>query len=164
VIFHESGADRRLLDHGGELADIHLRHAPVAVAGIEIAAEQLILLLGRPGRAGLPLQVGIAPRDAALRAARLEQVDRDSGRQAGRAVGAGRAIGHRLAAPEAPQRQLVVHRNGIAAAQRGEHLPLFPVRQVGAGLRGGQEELGGDLLLVVTHRGSARRTGPDHRA
>ena len=87
---------------------VHLDHAAVGVAGAQIAAQQLILLFGRPGLAGGDLEVAIAADDAALGGARLEIAGDDADRDAGGAIEAGRAIGDVLAAPEADPAERVV--------------------------------------------------------
>ena len=65
---------------------VHLDHAAVGMAGAQIAAQQFILLLGRPGLAGGDLEVAIAADDAALGGARLEFAGDDADRDAGGAI------------------------------------------------------------------------------
>ena len=66
AIFDDVGADGRLLDHVGKVALVHLRHAAAGMALGEIAAEQLILLVGGPRLAGADLEVGVAAEQLAL--------------------------------------------------------------------------------------------------
>ena len=73
--------------------------------------------------------------------ARLELVDTDPDRNAGAAHLAGRPVRDGLRATEAGLRQRVVDRRGTTPDQMREHLPLEPVRQVGAGGRGREIEL-----------------------
>ena len=49
-----------MLDHVGIIALVHLRHAAAGMARGEIAAEQLELLVGRPGAAGGDFEIGVA--------------------------------------------------------------------------------------------------------
>ena len=106
----------------------------------EIAAQQLILLLGRPGLAGGDLEIGVALEDAALGRAGLEFLGDDAHRDAGRAIEAGGAIGDVLAAPEADPAERVVELAGMRPRKLGEHLPLGPARQIGARRGRGHEE------------------------
>ena len=86
------------------------------MAGAQIAAEQLILLLGRPGLAGGDLEVGVAADDLALGRVRLELAGDDADRDAGGAIEAGGAVGDVLAAPEADPAERVVELAGMGAA------------------------------------------------
>ena len=92
---------------------VHLDHAAVRVAGAQIAAQQLILLLGRPGLAGGDLEVGVAADELALGGAGLELLGDDADRDAGRAIEAGGAVGDVLAAPEADPPERVVELAGM---------------------------------------------------
>ena len=74
---------------------------------------------------------------------RAEIVDHHAHRDAGAAILARRAIGDGLRATEAGLGQHVVERGGALADEMGEHLALQHARQIGAGRRGGEIELGG---------------------
>ena len=140
-VLDHAGADRRLLDHRGELEDVHVGHAAARMPHPEIAPEQRVLLLGRPGRGDLAAQMGVAHMGLALRPGGPELGGDDARGQAGRAVGAGRAVEHVLATPEPLLAQLVVERAGTRALQRGEQLPLPAPVDIGAGLRRRHVEL-----------------------
>jgi hypothetical protein len=60
AVFDDPRAHRRLLDHRGEFEHIHVGHAAIGMARIEVAAEERILRLGGPGRPGQPTQPLIA--------------------------------------------------------------------------------------------------------
>ena len=142
AIFDDKGAHRRLLDHVGEVALVHLRHAAAGMARGEVAAQQLILLVGGPRLAGVDLEVGMAAQELALGRAGLELGGEHAHRNAGRAVDAARAVGDRLAAAEADPAQCLVELAGVAAAQLSEHLPLNLAGQIRARARVGDEESG----------------------
>ena len=119
---------------------VHLDHAAVGMAGAQIAAQQLILLLGRPGLAGGDLEVGVALQHLALGRVGLEFAGDDADRDAGRAIEAGRAVGDVLAAAEADPAERVVELAGMRAGELGEHLPLGLARDVRARRGRGHEE------------------------
>ena len=83
AIFDDVGPDRGLLDHVGKVALVHLGHSAARVPDREIAAEQLILLVGRPRLARADLEIGMAAKQLALGCARFELGGEDSNRDAG---------------------------------------------------------------------------------
>ncbi|MPL88594.1 hypothetical protein SDC9_34620 [bioreactor metagenome] len=141
AVFDDARLHRRLLDHRGEFEDVHVGHAAIGVARVEIAAEEGELFLGGPGAGGGALQVCVALQHPALGAAGLEIRHPDTGREAGRAIGAGGAVEHILRAPEALARERVVQLFRPLALQRGEQLALRTPVQIGTGLRRGHVEL-----------------------
>ena len=60
AVFDDLGVDMGVLDHHGVVEHGHVRHAALAVAGVEIGAEQRILLGRRLGVVHGADQVGIA--------------------------------------------------------------------------------------------------------
>ena len=142
AIFDDVGADRRLLDHVGEVALVHFGHAAAGVARGEIAAEQLVLLLGRPRLARADLEVGVAAQQLALGGGGFELRGEDPDGDAGRAVDAARTVGDRLAAAEADAAQGLVELARVAAAELGEDLPLDLARQIRARARVRDEKFG----------------------
>jgi hypothetical protein len=66
AIFDEIGPHRRLLDHVGEIALVHLGHAAARMTRRQIFAEEPILLLGRPRLAGRDLEIGMTAKELAL--------------------------------------------------------------------------------------------------
>ena len=96
----------------------------------QIAAQQLILLVGCPRLARADLQVGVAAEDLALGRGRLELGGEHPDRDAGRTFDAARAIGDRLAATEANPAQRFVELARVAAAKFGEHLPFDLARKI----------------------------------
>src|SRR4029079_13079126 len=108
--------DRRLLDHVGKVALVHFGHAAARVAHREIAAEQLVLLVGSPRLARANLEVGIAAEDLALGGAGLELGGKDPHGDAGRTFDAAWAIGDGLAAAEADAPERLVELARVAAA------------------------------------------------
>ena len=96
---------------------VHLDHAAVGMAGAQIAAEQLVLLLGRPGLAGGDLEVARCGggRGAGSRWAGIPGDDAD--RDAGGAIEAGGTVGDVLAAAEADPPERVVELAGMAAGR-----------------------------------------------
>ena len=137
------GADRRLLDHVGKVALVHLGHAAAGMAGREIAAEQLILLLGRPRLAGGDFEIGVAAHQLALGGVGLELGGEHADRDAGGAVDAARPIGDGLAAAEADPAERVVElaRHGGPLSSVNTFRSTLPGRY-GHGRRVGHEELG----------------------
>jgi hypothetical protein len=158
AIFDNEGVDRSLLDHVGEIALVHLGHAAARVARREVAAQQLILLVGGPRLARGDFKVGMAAHHLALGRARLELCGEHADRDAGRTIDAARAVGDRLAAAKADPAKRFVKLAGMAAAKLGEYLPLDLARQVRARARVRYKELGkakgcahpADLDLLVT--------------
>ena len=72
AIFDHARADRCLLDHGREFEDVHIGHPTIGMAGIEVAAKQIILRLGRPGRARDTRKPRVAPQNTPVPALRRE--------------------------------------------------------------------------------------------
>ena len=141
VVFDHPAADRAFLDHRRELAHVHVGHAARGVAGVEVAAEEVVLRLGRPGAARHALEGGVAPEHPALAARRREVGHDDPRREAGGAAGAGGAVEHVLRAAEALVRQHVVEMARAVALQRGEELALHLAGKVRARLRSRHVEL-----------------------
>src|SRR3546814_11361962 len=106
----------------------------------EIGTKQSILLLGRPRLAGGRNQVAVAAQVALLRVAGDEFAGADAHRHARRAIGAARAIGDRLAAPEPDAAERVVQLVRTITAEFGEHLALGLARQIRARRRAGDEK------------------------
>jgi hypothetical protein len=71
----------------------------------------------------------------------MEAVDGDPHRHTGRAAAARRAIGETVAAAKPGARQIVIERGRGAAGQLDDQLALGAPRDIGAGDRGGGEEL-----------------------
>ena len=67
AIFHDAGVDLAVLDHHRIVEDAHLHHAAGGVTGIEIAAEQRILLARGFGAAQFTDKVRIRLENAPLR-------------------------------------------------------------------------------------------------
>ena len=155
AIFDDAGLDVAVLDHHGVIEHGHVGHAAVAVAGIEIGAEDGILLGGRHGDAHLAGDILIALDDAAHAAGRLEIVGDDAHRHAGAAALASRPVGDRLAAAEAAVGEDVVELAGALADEVGEYLALLLAAQIGARRRSGQVEL--RRITRVLGHGAVRR-------
>ena len=143
-----------LLDHRGELEHVHVGHAAIGMARVQIAAEQGILLFGRPGRGGLAVRPGIAARDAALAARGFEPGHVDSRRQAGRAFRAGRPVEHVLRAPEALFRQRV-EQPGHEYRDLGDSMVLTDEKELGVALI---DIGGGTTDLAIFEKGSIWHT------
>src|SRR3546814_3033432 len=97
----------------------------------EIAAQQIILLVGRPRPAGAHVEIGVAAQHPALGGVGVEFVGDDADRLARGATRAARAIRDRLAAAEPDPAERVVQFGGVRAGKLGEHLPFLPPRQIG---------------------------------
>ena len=108
LILDDAAADGCFFDHGGEFEHIHVGHAAIGVTGIQIAAEQGILFLCRPGTHGVAAQMGIAFQRALLAFGRFELGHFDAGRQTGRTFRTGRAVQNVLRATETLLRQAVI--------------------------------------------------------
>jgi hypothetical protein len=141
AVLDHARLDGRFLDHGGELEDVHVGHSAIRVPRVEVAAEERVLLLRRPGRTGGAHEARVALEDSLLAAAGPEVGDPYPRRETGRAFGAGRPVEHVLRPPEALLGERVVQLLRLLALQRREQLPLAPPRQVGAALRGRHVEL-----------------------
>src|SRR5205085_4163180 len=120
----------RLLDHVGEIALVHFRHPAAGMTLRQIAAKQLILLVGGPRLARADLEMGVPAKQLALGRAGLELAGKHADRNAGRAVNAARAVGDRLTAAEADAAEGLVQFAGVAPVELSEHLPLDLARQV----------------------------------
>ncbi len=140
AIFDEIGSDRRLLDHVGEIALVHLGHAAARMADLEIALQQLVLLLRRPRLARGDFQVRMLAKHLALRGVGRELGRENANRHAGRAVDAAWTVGDRLAAAESDPPERLVELARMAARQFREHLPLDLARQIRTRRRIGHEE------------------------
>src|SRR5690606_30196916 len=125
----------------------------------EVAAEERVLVLGRPGARRVAAQVGVPADGAALAPARHEVRHPDAGGKAGRAFGAGGAVEHVLRPAEALLGQRVVQPFGIVALKGREQFPLGPALEIGAGLRGRHVELGRDGQRVARGRRRERFSG-----
>jgi hypothetical protein len=141
--------------HHGVVEHRHVGHAAVAVPLVEIGAEHRILLGCRHRAALLADDVGVARQNLLEIARGAELVGDDAHRDAGAALVAGRAVGDRLAAAEAAMGQEVVEVAGLVADQMREHLALVPARQIRAGRRRRQVELGG-VTRMLGHVRSSR--------
>ncbi|MNC91589.1 hypothetical protein D3C83_78790 [compost metagenome] len=95
------------------------------MTGIEIVAEERVLLRRGVGGNFGPDHVRVAPLDAQEAARRGEIPHHDPHRNAGAASLAGRPVGDVLAAPEAALGQHIVQRGRPLADKVREHLPLF---------------------------------------
>src|SRR3546814_19214010 len=98
----------------------------------EIGTKQSILLLGRPRLARGRNQVAVAAQVALMRVAGDEFAGADEHRHARRAIGAARAIGDRLAAPEPDAAARVVPPVRPHTAAFGDHLAPGLARQIPA--------------------------------
>ena len=127
-IFGDARLDHAVLDHQRIVEHRHLGHAAVAVARVDIGAEQRILL-GAWGRLHARRHhVAVCPRDPVQRAPGPEGIDQNPHRHAGRA---GVAIGHVgdvLAAPETALKQIVDEEARFLPGEMGKQLPLQPAR------------------------------------
>jgi hypothetical protein len=150
-VFDHLGVDMGVLDHHRIVEHGHVRHAALAVARVEIGAEQRILLGGRLGVVHGADQVGIALHAAHV-ARRLELAGEDAHRDAGAAALAGRPVGDVLRPAEAALRQQIVHLRRLVTDQVREHLPLELPLDIGTRRGRGQEELRRLCRLVVRHR------------
>ena len=166
AIFDDAGFDVAVLHHHRVVEHGHVGHAAMAVPLVEIGAEHRILLRGRHRAALLADDVGVAGHDLSEIARGPELVGDDADGDAGAALVAGRAVGDRLAAPEAAMGQEVVEVAGLVADQMREHLALVPARQIRAGRGRRQVELRG-VTRVLGHGMSSvserRSTAPASR-
>ena len=111
--------------------------------GVEIGAEEDVVLVGRFRRDKGADKVGVGSDRAALALRRTEMVHQHAHRHAGAAALAGRPVGDRLRAAESGLGQEVVEGGGPFADQMGENLPLLLAGQVGARRRSGEIKLRG---------------------
>ena len=151
-VFDDPRLDMAVLDHHGVVEHRHVGHAAVAMARIEIGAEDRVLLRGRHRDPHVAGDVGVAARDAAHARRRTKILGDDAHRDAGAAALAGRPVGDRLAAPEAALGQDIVELGRALADQVRKHLPLFLAAEIGAGRRRGQVELR-SVARVLGHNG-----------
>ena len=98
------------------------------MAGVEIAAEQRVLLGGGPVRRHFADQVAIGLDDPPHVAGRVELVDEHAHRDAGAAEVAGRPIGDGLRAPKTALGQDLVQFTAAPPDDVREDLPLFLAR------------------------------------
>ncbi len=117
----------RVVEHG------HVRHAAVAMTGIEIGAKHRVLFGGRDRRAQLADDVTVARLDFPEVARGAEFVGDHTHRHAGAALVAGGAVGDGLAAAETAMGEQVVQFAGLVADQMREDLALLLALQIGAG-------------------------------
>src|SRR3546814_4757549 len=99
------------------------------MTAVEIAAQQVVLLVRGPGLAGADVDIGVAAQHAALRGAWRELLGNDADGDACLAALAARSVDDVLAAAEADARQGFVELHRIAAPQLGEDLALHLARQ-----------------------------------
>ena len=143
AVFGQRRVDVAVFDHHRIVEHRHVGHAAVGMARVEVTAEQRVLLARRFVGRCVADDVGIGAQHPLLAGAGTEVGDQDPDRDAGAAVLAGRPVGDRLRATEAGLGQRVVQAHGASADEMREHLPLLRPRQIGAGRRGGEIELGG---------------------
>ena len=132
-----------VLDHHGEIERRHVGHAALGMTGVEIGAEEDVVLVGRFRRDKGAHNVGVRPDRPALALGRTEIVDQHAHRHAGPAALTRGPVGDCLRAAEAGLGQEVVEGGGPFADQMGENLPLLLAGQVGARRRSGQIKLRG---------------------
>lgn len=117
-----------------------LTAAPIRVPGEEVAAEKLILLLGRYRRSQGGGQVVIAPPDATLGLGVMKVFDRDTNRHTGLAGAAGGAIGIVMTAPESGTGKTAVLFLGAGAIEFRDELPFPLPGKIGAWAFGGHDK------------------------
>ena len=66
AILGQHRVDMRVLDHHGEIERRHVGHAPLGMAGVEIGAEEDVVLVGRFRRDEDAQEIGVHPDRAAL--------------------------------------------------------------------------------------------------
>ena len=133
----------RVLDHHGEIERRHVGHAALGMPGVEIRAEEGIVLIGRFGRDKGAHNVGIRPHGPTLALGRAEMVHQHAHRYAGPAALTRGPVGDRLRATKSGLGQEVVEGGCPLADQMGENLPLLLAGQVGARRRSRQIKLRG---------------------
>ena len=92
MVFHNTTADRRFFDHGSKFKNIHIGHATIMVAVVQIFSKQGILIFGGPGRNRAALKLGIAFDHAFLASRQGETRHIYARRQTGRTFSATRAV------------------------------------------------------------------------
>ena len=143
AVFDDAGLYVAVLHHHRVIEHRHIRHAAMAMPGVEIGAEHRILLRGRHRAALFAGYVGIAGQHLPEIARGPELVGDHAHGDAGAALVAGRPVSDRLAAAEAAMGQEVVEIARLFADQVRKHLALMPARQIGAGRGCRQVELRG---------------------
>ncbi len=139
AVFDDAGVDVAVLDHHGVVEHAHVGHAAIRMPRVEVAAEQRILLRGRPVGDDLADEVAVGLHDPAHIAGGAELVHENAHRHAGIAEIAGRPIGDRLRASESPLRQDLVQLAAAPPDDVREDLPLLLARQIRTG--GGRSEI-----------------------
>ena len=152
VLGHE-GVDDAVLHHHRVVEHGHVGHAAVGVARVDVAAEQRVLLGGRRRLQPAGDEVAVGLDHAAQRARRLELAHHHAHRDARLAALAIGHVGDVLAAAEAALEQVVDQRRRLVVGEVGEQLALEAARQIGAGLRRRDVELG-EMLLLLAHTAS----------
>ena len=130
---HQEGIDRRILHHRAIVAEAHVGHPALRMAGGEILAEQHVVFARRQCRDDAGAQILVAPPVAPLGAVRPEPCHRHTHGDAGVAVVTGRTVGEVLTAPEAGSGQRTVQLVRLLPRQQGHDLPLHATGQVRAG-------------------------------
>ena len=147
AILGQKRVDDRILDHHAEVERTHVRHAAVAVARIDIGAEQAILLVSRHGWHAARNKARITLKHALHRTVGRKFVCQHAHRDAGLASFTIRHVGDVLAAPETCRKQTVDEFERLVVREMREELALQPSRQIRTRLRRSNVELGKPLLL-----------------
>src|SRR3546814_461414 len=92
AIFENQRVDRRLLDHVAVIVGVHPRHSAFGMTAVEIAAQQVVLLVRGPGLAGADVDIGVAAQHASLRGAWRELLGNDADGDACLAALAARSV------------------------------------------------------------------------
>ena len=150
AVLGDERVDDAVLYHHGVVQHAHVGHAAVGVARIDVGAKQRILLRGRRRLHAAGDEVLVGLDHAAQRAARAELADQHAHRHAGLAALAVGHVGDVLAAAEAALEQIVDQRRRLVVGEVGEELALEAARQIGAGLRRRDVELG-EVFLLLGH-------------
>src|SRR3546814_4121932 len=141
-------------------------HAAAGMTLVQIAAEKLVLLLGRPGLAGGDLEIGMTAQHLALGGARLELAGDDAHRDASRAIGAARPVGYALAAAETDPAERIVELGGVLPAQFRADFTLRLAGKGGARRRRRHEKTweakrGAHRCSIKIGRAEERRVGKE---
>ena len=134
-IFDDASLDMAVLNHHRIVEHSHVCHAAMVMAGVEIGAEDRILLRGRNGAALFANKVGVARKHATKPAGGAKFIGDDPDGHAGVAKVTGRPVRNRLAAPEPAMGEEVVEFSRAVANQMGKNLALLQAREIGAGGR-----------------------------
>ena len=140
-VFDDAGLDMAVLDHHGVVEHRHVGHAAVAMARIEIGAENRVLLRGGHRKPHLALDIGVAVGDAPHAVRGAEFPCDHAHRDAAAAPLAGRPVGDRLAAAEAALGEDIVEFGSALADEVREDLPLLLAGKVRTRRGGRQVEL-----------------------